>query len=104
MHDYEKPDAEAVAIAVAPEATLFGSMDPAGFGQSLLTVAGRAVRRQPELVAALGQFWASVARIGPATAGLWLGSKVEPPLPVPDNDRRFADPAWAGNPLFFAIR
>ena len=104
MQEYGKPDAEVVASAVAPEAAEFGSLDPAGFGQSLLTVAGRAVRRQPELVAALGQFWASVARIGPATAGLWLGSKVEPPVPVPDGDRRFADPAWTANPIFFAVR
>ncbi len=104
MQEYGNPDPEATAAAVAPEAALFGSMDPAGFGQSLLTVAGRAAQRQPELVAALGQFWASVARIGPATAALWLGSKVEPPVPVPAGDRRFADPAWTGNPFFFAIR
>ncbi|MGO8960471.1 MAG: PHA/PHB synthase family protein [Streptosporangiaceae bacterium] len=102
MQDNGKPDAEEIAAAVAPEAAIFGSFDPAGFGQSLFSVAGRALQRRGELIAAVGQFWASMARIGPAAAALWLGSTVEPPVPVPD-DRRFADPAWSGNPLFFAI-
>jgi polyhydroxyalkanoate synthase len=103
MQERGKPDAEETAAAVGPEAAIFGSLDPAGFGESLFSVVGRAVRRRDSLVAALGHYWASVARIGPAAAALWLGSTVEPPVPLPD-DRRFADPAWAGNPAFFAIR
>ncbi len=103
MQQSGNPDAEAIAAAVAPEAAEFGSLDPAGFGEALTGVAGRAMRRPDALAAAAGQFWTSLARIGPAAAALWLGSAVEPPVPVPD-DKRFADPAWAGNPVFFAIR
>jgi polyhydroxyalkanoate synthase subunit PhaC len=33
-----------------------------------------------------------------------LGSSSTGPLPVDPKDRRFADPAWEGNPAFFAIR
>ncbi len=103
MQEYGKQDAEEIAAAVAPETAEFGSLDPAGFGQSLFTVAGRALQRPDDLASALSQFWTSMARIGPAAAARWLGSDAEPPVPVAD-DRRFADPAWAGNPLFYAIR
>jgi polyhydroxyalkanoate synthase subunit PhaC len=97
------PDAEAAAAAVGPEAAEFGSFDLAGFGESLATVAGRSLTRTDELTAALGRFWLSLAKIGPAAASMWLGGEVEPPVPVPE-DRRFADPAWSGNPLFFGLR
>ena len=29
---------------------------------------------------------------------------VKPPVHVPEGDKRFADPAWSGNPAFFAVR
>jgi polyhydroxyalkanoate synthase subunit PhaC len=97
------PEAEAAVAAVAPEAAEFGGLDMAGFGQSLVTVAGRALSRPDALAAAVGQFWLSLARIGPAAFARWFGSAADPPVPAPA-DRRFADPAWDANPLFFALR
>ena len=47
---------------------------------------------------------ASLARIGPVALGRWLGADLEPPLPADPKDRRFADPAWDANPVFFALR
>ena len=44
-----------------------------------------------------GQAW-------PAAVARWLGSELEPPVPVDDRDKRFADPAWDGNPGYFALR
>ena len=103
MQEISGGEAEAASAAVAPETGEFGSLDLAGFGESLVTVAGRSLARPAELTAAMGQFWLSVARIGPAAAAMWLGSAVDPPVSVPD-DRRFSDPAWSANPLFFALR
>jgi polyhydroxyalkanoate synthase subunit PhaC len=96
-------EAEAAVAAIAPETSQFGSLDLAGFGAALMTVAGRALSNPYELAAALTQFWRSAGMIGPAAIARWLGSAADPPVPAPA-DRRFADPAWEGNPFFFALR
>jgi polyhydroxyalkanoate synthase subunit PhaC len=97
------PDIEASVNEVGPEAAEFGGLDMAGLGEALAGTAMRAGSRPAEVASALARFWLSVARTGPAAAALWLGAPGEPPVPVPA-DRRFADPAWAGNPFFFALR
>jgi polyhydroxyalkanoate synthase subunit PhaC len=99
----QESDTEAAAAAVAPEAGQFGALDLAGFGESLMMVAASAMSRPADLAAAIGQLGLNLARIGPATAAAWLGVRAELPLPVPA-DRRFADPAWSGNPFFVALR
>jgi polyhydroxyalkanoate synthase len=33
-----------------------------------------------------------------------MGIEAEPPVPVPEGDKRFADRAWTDNPAFFALR
>jgi polyhydroxyalkanoate synthase subunit PhaC len=101
--EYPRPEIEDIVAAAAPEADEFGSLDPAGFGESLLGVAGRALTRPAEVADAFSQFGYSLARIGPAALALWLGAPGEPPVPVAA-DRRFADPAWSGNPAFFSLR
>jgi polyhydroxyalkanoate synthase len=45
-----------------------------------------------------------MARAWPAAVARWLGPEQEPPVPVDDRDKRFADPAWGGNPGYFALR
>ncbi len=99
----ENPEAEALAAAVAPEAGEFASLDLAGFGEAMATVAGRAAARPAHVVAALGKFGLNLAWTGPAAAAMWLGLPADPPMPV-TADRRFADPAWSGNPFFYALR
>ena len=99
----ENPDAEALAAAIAPEAAEFASLDLAGFGEAMATAAGRAAARPAHVMAALGTFLQNVARTGPAAAAVWLKVPVDPPVAV-TSDRRFADPAWSGNPFFFALR
>jgi len=100
MHE---SDTEAAVSAVAPEAGQLAALDLAGFGDSLMAVAGRAASRPADLAAAIGRFAQNLARIGPATAAAWLGASAELPLPV-TADRRFADSAWSGNPFFAAVR
>src|SRR6266700_1862466 len=95
--------AEAAIEALAPEASEFGSLDMAGFGESTLAVLARAAGHPGDTAAALLRFWASLARIGPAAALRWLGWDADPPAAVRD-DKRFADRAWNDNPAFFAVR
>ncbi len=100
MHE---SDTDAAAAAVAPEAGQFASLDMAGFGESLMRVASKALSRPAEVGAAVGRFGLSLARIGSATTATWLGVPTALPLPVAA-DRRFDDPAWAANPMFAALR
>jgi polyhydroxyalkanoate synthase subunit PhaC len=88
---------------VAPEAGQFGGLDMAGFGDSLVSVLGRAAGRRADVAAAVTQLLGGLAQIGPVAAARWLGAEAQPPVPVSD-DKRFSDPAWAGNPAFFALR
>ena len=93
--------AEHAAAAVAPEAGEFGSIDMAGLGEALALVAARAATRPASLASALGRFCLSLAAAGPVAVASWSG---EGEAPVSPPDRRFADPAWAGNPFFVALR
>ena len=92
------------AEALAPETGLFARLDPADFGESVLSVLGRAAARPAEVAGAWLRFGTAVAGVWPAATARWLGSEVTPPVPVDGRDRRFADPAWEGNPGYFALR
>ena len=92
------------AEALAPETDLIARLDPADFGQSVLSVLARAAAHPAEVAGAYLRFGAAMARMGPAAVGRWLGSDPEPPVPVDDRDRRFADPSWEDNPGYFALR
>jgi hypothetical protein len=85
--------AEAAIEALAPEASEFGSLDTAGFSEPILAVLGRAAGRPGDTTAAMLRWWASLARIGPASTLRWLGWDADPPVPVQDY-KRFADRAW----------
>jgi polyhydroxyalkanoate synthase len=96
------PEIEDIVAAAAPEAAEFGGLDLAGLGEALAGAARRAALRPADVAVAAATFGLSVAKAGRAAAALWLGVPGEPPVPVLP-DRRFADPAWAGNPFFFAL-
>ena len=98
-------DQEAVS-AVAPEAGIFAALDPVDFGAAIAATLWRASQNPAGMSAALGRFASALTRIGPdllrRTPGL-AGSAAGKPAPAPA-DKRFADPAWEGNPVFFALR
>jgi polyhydroxyalkanoate synthase len=89
---------------LAPEADLLARLDPADFGESVLSVLGRAALRPAEVAKAWARFGTALAKVWPAATARWLGSRQAPPLPDDPGDRRFADPCWDGNPAYFALR
>jgi len=97
---------EEAMAALAPEAGLFARLDPVNLAGSLLAVCWRAALNPVATSNALRQFGSALARIGPDAAGRWSGSEPEEPDPAGKplaTDKRFADPAWRENPVFFAI-
>jgi poly[(R)-3-hydroxyalkanoate] polymerase subunit PhaC len=95
---------EDAVAAVAPESGLFAQLDPVSFAAALLAVARRGARNPS---AAYGAFWRyalAVARIGPETFMHWAGLDGDgQQAQALAKDKRFADPAWQGNPAFYAI-
>jgi polyhydroxyalkanoate synthase len=89
---------------LGPESSVFAQVDPVDFGSSVLSVLGRAAGHPDEVRGAWLRFAAAMAETWPAAVGHWLGEDSEPPVPVDDRDKRFADPAWDGNPGYFALR
>ncbi len=96
---------ERAANALAPESGLFEDLDSAGFGDALAKVARFWVDNPAARGEVTARLAADLARIPSVTLASWLGTEdVEPPVPVDDKDRRFADPAWSGNPFFSGVR
>jgi polyhydroxyalkanoate synthase subunit PhaC len=96
--------AESAAEVLAPDADVLGSVDAAGLGESTLAVLRRAAMHPTATASATLRYWTSVAMAGPVAAARWLGVDAPPPVPVPEKDKRFADPTWTDNPAFFAVR
>src|SRR5260221_10015323 len=89
------------AEVLAPEGGLIARLDPADFGESVLSVLGRAALRPAEVAGAWARFGTALAKVGPAAAARWLGSQMAPPVPADPGDRRFPHPPWDGNPRHF---
>ena len=96
--------AESAAAALAPDADVLGSVDAAGLGTSTFAVLRRAAAKPTATASAAMRFWTSMAMAGPVAAARWMGMDAPPPVPVPENDKRFADKTWTDNPAFYALR
>ncbi len=103
-NDKARESAEAAAEVLAPDAGILASADAAGLGEAMLAVLRRAAMNPSATASATLRYWTSLATAGPVAAARWLGVDVAPPVPVPERDKRFADPTWTDNPAFFAIR
>jgi polyhydroxyalkanoate synthase subunit PhaC len=103
-NDKARESAEAAAEALAPDAGILASADAAGLGEAMLAVLRRAAMNPSATASATMRYWTSLATAGPIAAARWLGVDAAPPVPVPERDKRFADPTWTENPAFFAIR
>jgi len=102
--DTPREVAERAASVLAPESSLFEDLDAAGFGAALANVLRSGVTNPfaPGQVAL--RLATDLARVPLVSASFWLGRPLEPPVPVDAKDRRFADPAWTDNPLFYGVR
>ena len=95
--------AERAAEALGPEAGLVASLDPVSLARAMAEV-GAGLARHPWAGRWPGSgtppAWppAAVSLPGPC------GGETSPPIPPPARDRRFADQAWTGNPLFFGLQ
>ncbi|MGB6576868.1 MAG: hypothetical protein WBF34_03020, partial [Streptosporangiaceae bacterium] len=96
--------AESAAAALAPDADVLASVDAAGLGTSTFAVLRRAAAKPTATASAAMRFWTSMAMAGPVAAARWMGMDAPPPVPVPENDKRFADKTWTDNPAFYALR
>jgi polyhydroxyalkanoate synthase len=103
-YETARETAEAAAEVLAPDADILASLDAAGLGESTLAVLRRAAMHPSAMASATLRYWTSVAMAGPVAAARWLGVDAPPPVPVPERDKRFADPTWTDNPAFFAVR
>ncbi|HEY7606924.1 MAG TPA: hypothetical protein VID07_09145, partial [Actinomycetes bacterium] len=96
--------AERAADALGPEAGLVASLDPVSLARAMAEV-GAGLARHPFGGALAGlRFAAGLAATGAVSAARFLGAQTSPPIPPPARDRRFADQAWDGNPLFFGLQ
>jgi polyhydroxyalkanoate synthase len=96
--------AESAAGVLAPESSYFQDLDAAGFGDAL-TKAVRATLSHPQSsLPAVSRLAADLTQIPLVAATRWFGRDAEAPVAVDPKDRRFADPAWTDNPLFYGIR
>ena len=92
------------ADALAPESGLVADADVAQFGKAL-SLAARGAAANPVTAAMLfSRLALDLFSIPPAALVRLVGGKAEPPMPVDSKDRRFADPAWTDNPVFFSVR
>jgi polyhydroxyalkanoate synthase subunit PhaC len=89
---------------LGPEGGLFAQLDPADFGRSVVSALARSATHPADASRAWLGFGTAMARAWPAAAARWLGLELEPPMPVDERDKRFADPSWEDNPGFFALR
>jgi polyhydroxyalkanoate synthase len=96
--------AERAASVLAPESDLFEDLDAAGFGDALTKALRSSLSNPAAPARASLQLATDLARIPMVAATRWFGREIESPVPVDPKDRRFADPAWSTNPLFYGVR
>ncbi len=96
--------AERAAAVLGPESDLFEDMDAAGLGESLNKALRSAVAQPVAPTFAVAELVANLVRIPIAATRLWAGLDAHPPVDVDPKDRRFAAPAWDGNPAFYSLR
>jgi polyhydroxyalkanoate synthase len=96
--------AERAAGVLGPESDLFEDLDSAGFGEALTKALQSSLSNPAAPARASLQLFTDLAQIPMVAATRWFGREIETPVPVDPKDRRFADPAWSTNPVFYGMR
>lgn len=106
--DAKAPKATVPSLPALPEipgiAGLKEKVDPVGFFSATSQVARKAAANPGKVAKATTRFATTAAMMPLATFDRMLNPKSIPPIPVNPKDRRFIDPAWEGNPAYFALR
>ena len=99
------PEVADRAVGVlAPETDLFEDLDAAGFGAALAGALRANLTHPLVPLRAAARLSTDLARIPMVATARWFGRDLEPPVPVDPKDRRFSDPAWDTNPVFYSLR
>jgi polyhydroxyalkanoate synthase len=86
-----------------PDYGLSALLDPLAVREALLDVGGRLARNPRQALAAGARFGFGLAEAAAAAAAKALGAEAAGPTAVDPDDRRFADPTWTENPVFFGL-
>src|SRR5215813_709525 len=78
-------------------------VDPLSFGRSLAATAVGLARHPLSVLSAYQHFAVNAICSAQAVASRLIGSKGNSPLAPGSRDKRFSDPAWEDNPLFYAL-
>ncbi|HKQ41764.1 MAG TPA: alpha/beta fold hydrolase [Pseudonocardia sp.] len=103
-HDAVPEVAERAAGVLGPESGLLQDLDAAGFLDALRRAITATATNPADSLRASVQLANDLARIPVVAGAKAFGADLEPPVEVNPKDRRFADPAWAGNPFFYGTR
>ena len=91
------------AEALEPEADLFDLLDPMAFGQALAQVGAGLALHPLEAFRAGTRFASGLVEAGAAVAVRALGGDAAGPVAPAAKDRRFTDPTWQENPVYFGL-
>ena len=83
---------------------LLDRIDPLSFGRSLAATAVGLARHPLSVVSAYQHFALSALGAAQAVTSRVMGAKTPGPVEPSAKDRRFADPAWQENALFYALQ
>lgn len=79
-------------------------LDPVSFGKVLVELAEALASRPGPALGAWASWASGLGAAGLATIARALGSDVSGPAAGNGDDRRFADPAWRENPVYFGLQ
>src|ERR1700687_6067809 len=83
---------------------LLDRIDPVSFGRSLAATAVGLARHPLSVLSAYQHFAVNALGAAQAVTSRMMGTKTPGLVEPSAKDRRFADPAWQENPLFFALQ
>src|SRR5688500_11149274 len=89
------------AEVLAPETGL-AAMDPILLSKALQRFGAEVARRPLPTARAFARYGTGLALTGAAAAGRAIGLKTPGPVPPAVKDRRFSDPAWEQNFVYFS--
>src|SRR5260370_32244290 len=103
MNDITEQQDQPQGLFQRPAPQVFDKIDPLSFGRSLAATAVGLARHPLSLFSAYQNFAVNALGAAQAVASRMVGAKTTSPLAPGSKDKRFSDPAWEDNPLFYAL-